>query len=83
MLEVDLGGAEAGRLPRLEVHLFGAADEPGVVEGAGVAEVEAALLFGERGDVWAGDDGETDESEEAGRLLRELLSGVARRRGRR
>ena len=50
----------------LEVHLLSAADEPDVVEVAGVAEVEAAFLFGECGDVRAGDDREADEDEEGG-----------------
>jgi len=50
----------------LEVHLFSAADEPCVVEAAGVAEVEAALLLRERGDEWPSDDGEAEEREEAG-----------------
>ncbi len=65
VLEMDFGAGEEIGLVLLEMHLLGAADEPDVVEIAGVAEVEAALLFGERGDVGAGDDGETDEGEEA------------------
>ena len=65
VLEVDLGGSEEGGLVLLEVHLLGAGDEPDVVEVAGVAEVEAALLVGERGDVGAGDDGEADEDEDS------------------
>ena len=58
---MDVGGAEERGLVRLEVHLLGAADEPDVVEIAGVSEVEAALLFRERGDVGAGDDGEAED----------------------
>src|SRR6266851_4856614 len=65
MLEMDVGGTEERGLVWLEVHLLGAGDEPDVVEVAGVAEVEAALLVGERGDVGAGDDGEADEDEDS------------------
>ena len=66
MFEMNFCGAEEVRLVLLEVHLLGAGDEPGVVEVAGFAEVEAAFLPGERGDVRTGDDGEADESEKAG-----------------
>src|SRR5258708_30205213 len=62
---MDVGGSEEGGLVLLEVHLLGAGDEPDVVEVDGVAEVEAALLVGERGDVGAGDDGEADEDEDS------------------
>ena len=61
---MDVGGSEECGLVLLEVHLLGAGYEPDVVEVAGVAEVEAALLVGERGDVGTGDDGETDEDED-------------------
>ena len=66
MLKMDVSGAEESGLGLLEVHLLGAGDEPDVVEVAGVAEVEAALLVGERGDVGAGDDGEAGEDEKSG-----------------
>ena len=54
MLEIDLGGAKLPGLVGLQVHLLRAADIPRVVERAGVAEVEAVPLAGERGNVWPG-----------------------------
>ena len=45
------------------MHLLDAADVPRVVECAGVAEVEAVLLVGERGDVWTSDGAENNECE--------------------
>ena len=48
------------------MHLLRAADVPGVVERAGIAEVEAALLMRERCDVRPGNDGEADQGDERG-----------------
>ena len=83
MFDMDLCYAEEIGLVLLEMHFFCAGDEPDVVEVAGVAEVEAAFLPGERGDVGAGDEGEADESEEGGQQLRCGRGRVFARRGER
>ena len=45
MFEVDFGGAKESRLVLFEVHLLGAADEPRIVQRAGVTEVQTPLLL--------------------------------------
>ena len=80
MFESDVGGSEERGLILLEVHLLGAGDEPDVVEVAGVAEVEAAFLMGERGDVRAGDDGEADEDQQSRAAIRAMDCRCQKRR---
>jgi hypothetical protein len=61
MLQADLGRAELRGLVGLQVHLLRARDVPGVVQRAGIAEIEAAACVRERGNVWPRQRSEADQ----------------------